>query len=140
MDPVTENEISNLIKTTLRTGKSFDPNSRPTFLLKLIADIISKPLSIIKNNSFQNGIFPDAFKVVKVIPRFKNSSTIYGFCANHSTTQSLIKITKSIRKALDNKNFARGVFVDLQKAFDTVDHSILLKKLENYGIRGISLK
>ena len=41
-----------------------------------------------------------------------------------------------IREALDSGNFACGIFVDLQKAFDTVDHQILLKKLEHYGITG----
>ena len=43
-----------------------------------------------------------------------------------------------VREALDKSNFACGIFIDLQKAFDTVDHQILLKKLENYGIRGLA--
>ena len=43
-----------------------------------------------------------------------------------------------IRSALDNSNFACGIFIDLQKAFDTVNHKILLKKLEHYGIRGVA--
>ena len=50
--------------------------------------------------------------------------------------QGLVYITENIRKALDNKNYACGVFVDLQKAFDTVNHNILLKKLDHYGNRG----
>ena len=41
------------------------------------------------------------------------------------------------KKALDNKKFACGIFVDLQKAFDTVNHEILVKKLAHYGIRGV---
>ena len=45
-------------------------------------------------------------------------------------------MTEKIREALDNKKHVCGIFVDLKKAFDTVDHNILLKKLEYYGIRG----
>ncbi len=58
----------------------------------------------------------------------------------HSITHALISITDKIKEALDNGDFACGVFVDLQKVFDTVNHDILLKKMENYGIRGSTLK
>ena len=45
-------------------------------------------------------------------------------------------MTEEIRSSLDNRRYGCGIFVDLQKAFDTVNHGILLNKLEHYGIRG----
>ena len=63
----------------------------------------------------------------------------YGFRPKFSTNHTLINITESIRDALDKGNFACGVFVDFQKAFDTVNHSILLDKLSHYGVRGPTL-
>ena len=62
----------------------------------------------------------------------------YGFKKGHSTNHVLIEITEKIRKALDSREFACGIFVDLQKAFETVNHEILLEKIEHYGIRNIS--
>ena len=60
----------------------------------------------------------------------------FGFRKHHSTIHTLINIVERIRHNLDKGEFACGVFVDLQKAFDTVDHKILLAKLNHYGIRG----
>ena len=51
---------------------------------------------------------------------------------------ALIHLTDKIREQLDKGNFACGISVDFQKAFDTVDHQILIQKLNYYGIRGIA--
>ena len=62
----------------------------------------------------------------------------FGFRCEHSTGHALTDLTEAIRKAMDQSSYAIGVFIDLQKAFDTVDHEILLSKLFHYGIRGTS--
>ena len=62
----------------------------------------------------------------------------YGFRKAHSTSHALISIVERIRQHLDNGKVAIGVFIDFQKAFDTVDHEILCHKLLFYGIRGLA--
>ena len=62
----------------------------------------------------------------------------FGFRNSYLTNHALISLTEMITNALDNGNFACGVFIDLQKAFDTVSHDILLSKLNHYGIRGVT--
>ena len=52
----------------------------------------------------------------------------YGFRKEHSTYVALLKMINDITNELDNKTYSLGVFIDLSKAFDTVDHKILIKK------------
>ena len=60
----------------------------------------------------------------------------YGFRKGRSTYLALIELHDKITSAIDNKKFTIGVFLDLSKAFDTVDHGILFSKLEHYVFRG----
>ena len=59
----------------------------------------------------------------------------FGFRKSHSTSHAIITLVDKVSRALDTGKFIVGVFLDLKKAFDTVDHTILLKKLHVYGIR-----
>ena len=63
----------------------------------------------------------------------------FGFRKNNSTPFALLQITEKIKETIDNKKYGCGIFIDLSKAFDTVNHEILLRKMEHYGIRGLSL-
>ena len=56
----------------------------------------------------------------------------------YSTVHALTSLTKSISKNLDKRNIGCRIFVDLQKAFDTFEHDILLSKLKHYGVRGLA--
>ena len=62
----------------------------------------------------------------------------FGFRENHSTLQALIETVDNIKLDIDNNKLVCGIFADLSKAFDTVDHSILIKKIDYYGIRGVA--
>ena len=62
----------------------------------------------------------------------------YGFRNSHSTINAVSELTSHILENFDKRKMTLSVFLDLSKAFDTIDHNILLKKLTHYGIRGIS--
>ena len=67
------------------------------------------------------------------------TSSQYGFRKKSSTYMALVDICEQITNSIDNRDYCAGVFIDLSKAFDTIDHTILLTKLQHYGIRGITL-
>ena len=98
-------------------------NYRPVFLLPQFSKILEKIFyqrlaSFVKTNNIMY-----------------NSQ--YGFRENHSTSLALLE---KILSNLDSNLITTGVFIDLKKVFDTIDHDILIKKLYHYGVRGIASK
>ena len=63
----------------------------------------------------------------------------FGFQQGHSTEHAILQLFDQINDNLEKNYFTLGVFIDLSKAFDTVDHQILISKLKNYGIEGNNL-
>ena len=64
----------------------------------------------------------------------------FGFRSNHSTYMAIQDMYNKISQSIDNREYSIGIFVDLSKAFDTINHDILFCKLEHYGIRGLALQ
>ena len=103
-------------------GSSQDINNyRPTSLLSIFDKIIEK---LIHKRLYT---FLEDHNIL-----YENQ---FGSRKNNSTVYAPMQITERIKTTIDSGKFGCGIFVDLKKAFDTVNHEILLNKLEHYGIR-----
>ena len=101
-------------------------NYRPISILPMFSKILEKLLfnRLLSFLNMHNILTPNQF----------------GFREKYSTFMALLNLVDRISDKIDNKEYSIGIFMDLSKAFDTVDHDILLSKLELYGIRGVALK
>ena len=162
---ITENDVIGIING-LASKSSCGYDNISLKLLKDAKAVLSKPISVIINQMFSTGIFPDKLKLAKVLPFYKKGEKAllknyrpisilpsiskifekvifnqvyqyfshnnlfypsqYGFRSVHSTEQAVLEIVDRVIQDMDKGNSPINVYLDLSKAFDTLNHEILL--------------
>ena len=94
-----------------------------------------RPISLLSNieKIFERIVYKRLYKFIEDNKLVYNLQ--FGFRQKHSTTHALIHLTEKIWEELDSGKYGCGIFVNFQKAFDTVDHIILIQNLNYYGVR-----
>ena len=119
-------KIAKIIPIFKKDDNELFDNYRPISLLPAISKIFEKIISqqILEYFTKNNLIF----------------SSQHGFRTKHSTETAAIELVDTLKIEIDKGHLPVSIFMDLSKAFDTIDHTILLKKLKFYGVDGISLE
>ena len=115
-------KISKIIPIFKSDNASLAQNYRPISILPAFSKIFERA---VYNRIFQFLVDNDIL--------FKHQ---FGFRPGHSTSHALVNFVNKVANAVDCQKYVAGIFLDLSKAFDTLNHEILLSKLEAYGING----
>ena len=118
-------KIAKVIPLHKKNEKDLLDNYRPISLLPSISKV------------FERIVYNQLYSYLTTIGILFKSQ--YGFRKSHSTETAAIELTVTLLQNLDNGEIPIAIFLDLSKAFDTLDHAILLKKLEHYGIQDTPL-
>ena len=127
----------------------------PKFV-KIAADVLKNHLKMLFNHSINQGIFRDKLKAGLIHPIHKGASKsvcsnyrpisflslfskVFGFQRGKSSEHAVLDLYTNILQAIETKEKTSCIVLDFSKAFDTVNHKILLSKLEHYVIRGLPL-
>ena len=122
----TDLKLANVIPVFKKGSQTLLSNYRPISLLSVFNKLLECLMynRLIKYLEKQNILYEKQF----------------GFRSKHSTDHAILSIVDKIQKAIENRNYSCGIFLDFSKAFDTVDHKIMLLKLVYYGVRNNTLK
>lgn len=143
--PVISYVLTHIVNLSMQTGvfpdklknalvvpifKKGDPklpgNYRPISLLPVVAKVVEKVIKKRLLSFYSKGSYL--------------SKNQFGFMEGKSTEDALIKVVSEMQSGLNENKSVAGIFIDITKAFDCVDHNILLTKLWLSGVRGIALK
>ncbi|XP_075167903.1 uncharacterized protein LOC142240069 [Haematobia irritans] len=163
---------------TLKSSYNAGPDGIPSCILKLCADKLSYPLSLLFNSSLKSGVLPDIWKRSYIIPLYKSgdrndvcnyrgisnlsaipklmekiltnsithqissllSTSQHGFRRKRSTITNLLEFTCLVNDAFRNRLQTDTIYTDFSKAFDKVNHALLLRKLDMIGFSNSLLK